>query len=330
MPKLWFSYSTVQGLDADEPYNSPYTIAWHAGRYLRRLALEIGFEFEYRNLDDKTPADIKKGDICIGHTWWDGGFMDQALDSEAYKIILQPYQHHMVSEADIPRLKEMFAKADRLCLITGEYWWDTMGETPFADWKAKAVRVDMAVNPHMHPFSKISWGEAGDRRFLCMGTDRPYKGLDYVADLMQLTGSHLGYYGDAPAQRFQHVPRFTHYGGARLDEAVQVKITKEYDFFITLGRADANPTTLLEAACWGLLPMCNDLSGYYADRPFIGLHTPTTADNILADLDVLDKLQMMKQRDLITRQRVIREYVIRHHSWARFNETIWKVIREVL
>ena len=79
MPKLWFSYSTVNGLDSDEPYNSPYSITWNLGRYLRRCALECGYQFEYRNLDDKSPADLFHGDVVVGHTWWDGGFMDIAL-----------------------------------------------------------------------------------------------------------------------------------------------------------------------------------------------------------------------------------------------------------
>lgn len=330
MPKLWFCYSTVNGLDSDEPYNSPYSITWNLGRYLRRCALECGYQFEYRNLDDKSPADLFHGDVVVGHTWWDGGFMDIALDSPAYKFILQPYQHYMVSEGDIPRLKQMFAKADRLLLITGQYWWDTMKDSPFADWQTKATRIDMAVNPNIHPLSKISWNEPGKRKFLAMGTDRPYKGLDEVAHLMQMSGAHLGYFGNALLERFAHVPSFTHFGGALLNEVRQAHITSEYDFFITLGRADANPTTLLEAACWGLIPLCNPRSGYWPEEPFIGLLDPGTPDADGINLAVLEGLQDMKDRDLYKHQRRIRDYVIRNHSWEKFNRTVWAEIMKVL
>ena len=42
----------------------------------------------------------------------------------------------------------------------------------------------------------------------------------------------------------------------------------QFDFMITVGRRDANPTTVLEAMAWGLVPICTPQSGYQ-DHPGI-------------------------------------------------------------
>ncbi len=325
--RLWFCYSTIYGLDSPEPLNSPYSLTWHVGRFLREKAREIGYAFEYRNLDDGSIDRIGARDIVIGHSLYPDGWMNRALDSQArIKLILQPYQTAMVAESERDWIKALFSKADHLLLITGPYWWDTMEAGPFAEWKGRATRLDMAVNPAVHPISKASWGAPGKRRFLAMGTHNPVKGLDLIADLATLGGFHLGYYGSAPLETFQHVPQFYHYGGAYFTPDVQARITREYDFFISLARADANPTTLLETACWGLLPLCNNESGYWPNSPFIELKL----DDPLFNLAVIEMLQAMPEYRLRQKSLAIRNEIVERHSWPGFCWTIWKEIEKRL
>ncbi|GIV50477.1 MAG: hypothetical protein KatS3mg038_0998 [Candidatus Kapaibacterium sp.] len=63
----------------------------------------------------------------------------------------------------------------------------------------------------------------------------------------------------------------TRYGGVIFTPEANEYFANTYDFFLTCGRADANPTTLLEATSWGLLSFCTPQSGYYPDQPFIGV-----------------------------------------------------------
>lgn len=327
MPTIWFSYSTVAGIDADEPCNSPYTVTWNVGRFLRDKASSLGYGFEYRNLDSDAVDKIGTKDIIIGHTWFPDGAMNRALDSKARaKFVLQPYQPDMVGAGERDWIKALFAKADHLLFITGRHWWDAMPETPFASWRDMATRLDMAINPALHPHSKVHWNAPGKRRFLCIGADIPAKGLDNIAALFRQHRSHLGYYGPAPLERFEHVPQFYHHAGALFTPEYQVGITREYDAFVSLANSDANPTTLLESAAWGLLPLCNAESGYVADQPFMELRR----DDLLFNLEQLDAVQSMEEYELRNRTEAIRAEVVANYNWDKFNATLWAQVEKYL
>lgn len=327
MPTLWFSYSTIYGIDAPEPPNSPYSITWNLGRFLRDKAAERDYAFEYRNLDNCSPVEIGKDDIVIGHSWYPEGFLTNAFKQECKaKFLLQPYQHDIVGRNESWWIKELADKADHLFFVTGPYWWDTMHEGLYGDWKSKATRLDMAINPALHPHSKKTWGKPGKRRVLAIGADVYYKGLDMIADLARCGGFHLGYYGAAPYSRFMHVPQFAYYGGADFTPQVQAQITSEYDFFISLARGDANPTTLLETALWGLVPMCNKESGYWPGEPFVELRK----DDLLFNLCQLELLQQMPEYKLDELSAHIQRQVTERHTWARFCETVWSEMEKWL
>lgn len=327
MPTLWFSYSTVHGLDAPEPPNSPYSLTWNVGRFLRDKALALGYQFRYINLDDTSEPIIWKNDIVIGHTWWPNGFMSHALKSTArLKFILQPYSHEMIGPNERPWLRGLVDHADHCFWVTGPYWYDTMQDGPFGDWKVKSTRLDMAINPALHPHSKTHWNPPGKRKFLAIGVDAPCKGLDLIADLARQGGFHLGYFGNAPFDRFAHVPQLTMYGGREFTPEVQRAIANEYDFFISLARADANPTTLLETASWGMLPMCNQESGYLYEDPFPGLRI----DGPLLNLHQIDQYQNETEWYLKNRVTKIQHEIAERHTWPIFCQKLWAEIEKWL
>src|SRR5690349_11342966 len=137
---LWFSYSTIHGLDAPEPPNSPYTITWNLGRYLREHALCRGYEFRYVNLDDQTPYDVGADDVIIGHSWYPTGFLTNTLHQACRaRFLLQPYQHDIVGKNESWWIKDIVAHCDHCFFVTGPYWWDTMNDGLYGDWKRKAT-----------------------------------------------------------------------------------------------------------------------------------------------------------------------------------------------
>lgn len=325
---LWFSYSynDLNPLEGDEPLSSPYTITYHVARYLRERAVEHGYTFRYVNLDDTTPRDFGADDLVVGHTWWSGGFMHQALAADVRaKIILQPYTAGMVSAGDVDMAKALFAPADHLLLITGRYWFDGLSNSPYAEWRDKATRVDMAVNVANHPYSKTKWGRVNRRAVLAIGADIAAKGLDRVAELARTAGLRLGYFGNASPERFEHAPYFKHHGGVVFTPEVIRQICAEYDFFVTMGDNDANPTTLLETAAWGLIPFCTETSGYYDRYPFPGL-----TGNLSRDWATMDRWQRATDYELSAESERLREIVARDYNWTRFCETVWGKVREYL
>lgn len=327
MPTLWFSYSDLNGLDGPEPINSPYTITWHLGRYLRSHVTERGYDFRYVNLDDCGDYTIGADDVVIGHTWYPEGFITKAFEQPCRaRFILQPYQHDIVGKNESWWIKALADKADHLFFVTGPYWWDTMSKGLYGDWKEKATRLDMAINPALHPLTKTRWNPPGKRSFLAIGADIPYKGLSMIADLARIGGLRLGYYGNAPYERFQHVPQMTHYGGRAFTPDVTAEITAEYDFFVSLAIGDACPTTLLETSCWGMLPFCNDQSGYWPNHPFMELRK----DNMQFNLEQIDYIQRAPEYELRDRADKIRQHVIKRHGWDLFCDTIWEKLTEWL
>jgi hypothetical protein len=322
MYKLYFSYSLMphQSLDGAEPRSAPYSITWNMGRFLRDRAQECGYTFEYVNLDSVEPQSFDASDIVIGHLWHTpNSFIRQALGSSAKTFILQPYSHRMVSEGDVPEYLGLFQKAVHLFFITGEYWYNTMLESPFAALYPNVTRVDMAVNPAQHPFSKTTWNPPGKRGFLCIGADIPVKGLANVAELARIAGFRLGHYGSANPETFRHVPQMTLHGGKDFTPDVIADICKDYDYFLSLASSDANPTSLLETAAWGLIGACTRESGYLNHKPFI----PLKLDDLEFNLSVIDGLQSTSESALHDLSLKMRTIVEEQYAWVKFTATVW-------
>lgn len=327
MPTFWFSYSTIHGLDAPEPPNSPYSLTWNLGNHLRRKATERGYEFRYVNLDDTSDYPIGAEDVILAHSWYPSGFLTNTLDKPVKaRFLIQPYQHDIVGRNESWWIKRIVDQCDHCFFVTGQYWRDTMHEGLYGDWKAKSTRLDMATNPALHPFSKRTWNPPGKRTLLSIGADIPYKGLDLVAELARISGTKLVYYGNAPYERFMHVPQMVHNGGREFSPDVIQQIADDCDAFVSLAIGDANPTTLLETACWGLLPMCNIQSGYWPDKPFLELRK----DDKLFNLRQLDWLQAAPEYELRQRAECIRETVMREHMWAIFCDRVWSEVQQWL
>lgn len=330
MPTLWFSYSFTpeMSFDGPAPLASPYKRTHYLGNLLRAKAAEIGYEFVYRNLDDVSPVTLDPDDIVIGHGWFvPNSFMQQALKQTCRaKFCIQPYTSNMVGDEALPVLYEMFDAADHLFLITGPYWFDTMSDTKFARWHTKATRIENAVDTDAHVFGKTTWNPPGKRAALCIGYPNPVKGLDLTADLARVSGLRLGHCGQAAPDLFQHVPQYTYHGGLKFTPETIKWLCGQYDFFVTMGRFDANPTTLCETAAWGLMPFCTPTSGYWPDQPFAELRT----DDMLFNLEQVDKFQQMSEHELKARQAALRETVLRDFTWERTCGQVWEKMQEWL
>lgn len=327
MKTFWFSYSTIHGLDAPQPPNSPYSVTWNVGNYIRQQVTERGYQFRYVNLDDNSHYDIGEDDVILAHAWHPSGFLTNTLDRKVKaRFLIQPYQHDIVGVNESGWIRNIVDQCDHCFFITGRYWFDTMSGGLYGDWKAKSTRLDMAVDSRLHPLSKTRWNPAGKRAFLAIGADIPYKGLAMIAELARVGGFKLGYYGNAPYERFQHVPQMKHNSGRDFTPDVQALIANEYDCFLSLAKGDANPTVLLETACWGMLPMCNEQSGYHPNDPFMELRKGDT----LFNLAQIDYIQTAPEYELRQRAAAIRERVVREHSWSIFVDKVWSEVEKWL
>lgn len=302
-----------------EPRAAPYSIAWNAARRLRRLAAWRSVPFEYRNLDDARPIPLKNGDVVIGHPWWSipHAPMNRVLDdprTDIYRAVIMPFTPFATTQPD--ELCRYFERADHLFLIQGRYWYyRTFQSTEFphyAQFAPKVTRLDTAINPCLHPFLKRHWNPPGKRRWLLLGHDAPAKGLDYAIRLAAACGAQVGHCGSvtpATAAALDAIGAKRYGGVAFTPDAIEY-LANTYDFFVTCGRADANPTTLLEATSWGLLSFCTPQSGYHLDRPFINI----PLDNIPAAAAIMNTWQYASHTTLLARQTAMR-HALRPFYW---------------
>ena len=95
-------------------------------------------------------------------------------------------------------------------------------------------------------------------------------------------------------------------------------LIQEYDFMITLGSADANPTTILEAMAWGLIPVCSVQSGYVGFPNIRNI----SIDSIDDTLETIKQLQSVSEEQLIKWQRANLTELDNHFNWKRFCDQV--------
>lgn len=330
MPTLWFSYSSggYDMLTCDEPLSSPYTITYHMCRFLNQKAQEFGYTFRYVNLDDTTPQEFGADDVIVAHLWdAPNSFMQQALNADVKaKIILQPYSHGMVSTGDVPRYIDMFMKADELLWVSGEWWFNTMPDSPFAALAPKSTRIDMGINTALHPYSKRHWNKPNERAVCVIGHDTPTKGYRNVAELARVAGFRLGHFGSAAPNTFEHVPHMTYHGGMTFTPDNIARLCDNYDALVCLPLADANPTVLLEAASWGLSVYCSKTAGYLPDSPFRELRL----DDMHFNVQQMRAFQQASEYDLVRNSRALRYVMERDYTFAKMQHAVWQKVSQYL
>ena len=98
----------------------------------------------------------------------------------------------------------------------------------------------------------------------------------------------------------------------------------EHHFLVTVGKADANPTTILEAMAWGLVPICTPESGY--DDPREVINVPL--DDVRTATFVLRRAISMDDGEYSARVRQNWRRLDEHYNWTRFGSQVVTAIRE--
>jgi hypothetical protein len=320
---LWFCYSFPDGVTVDsaEPRNSPYSLSWHVGRFLRDKAQEQGLNFRFVGLQDDASS-VQKDDLCIGHIWHPYGFINSAFEYCEHVFVLQPYTRHFVADTEVGWMNGWLAAAEHIFFITGRTWFDGIPDSPYADYLPKMTRLDMAVNAMAHPYSKHIWNPQGRRAALLVGNDTPAQNWAEAAELARVSGLKIGYCGNALPDIFSSVSQFKHYGGVVFDVQTIETLCKEYDALICLHKESANPTVLLEAAAWGLITYCTPTCGYYPNDPFMELRGGDLAFNWMQMQELQDAPEFMLQ----ARSQATRLVMEAEYHWTKMCDQIWQGI----
>lgn len=276
----------------------------------RTLLDRLGVDHEIRAHDfDRTyRIDPAPGDVLIGHAHPIAHTVfrrSMRHPGWSRRILLEPFN---ADWRQVGFIDDVIDQCDLFLAITGRYWFERT-DGPTARWKPKMVHVDLAVDQTKFPLLRTSVADRGHRRILYIGNDHPGKNLPYLDAIAGAwRNGTIDWAGRG--KPLQHV---TSLGFVDFSTAAGRELISRYDFLITVGNADANPTTVLEAMSWGLVPICTSTSGY-CDEPGI-INVPP--DDVVATCTLLDQLQHAPDAEIEALRAAARQRLDTHFRWDR-------------
>jgi len=281
------------------------------GRNLK-LSLEKFYEVKTYNYDQLKTIHPGNADVLIGH-WHPNPFtvFRMSAHKKGWKRVLalapfcpDPTGWHNAFG------NKIIEKCDRYLAITGNAWMKCLKDSPFQHWEPKIVHVDLAVDRADFPIIKKNFNPAGKRRFLYIGHTAWYKNTSFLENLVEkVPGTFFSWMGGP--QRLKNINRLGKLDFSKVDAH---NVIKEFDFLITVGSSDANPTTILEAMAWGLIPVCSVQSGY---EGFSGIRN-ISIDNMEKAVETINNLQSVPEEQLKKWQQVNLAELENHFNWDRF------------
>lgn len=292
---------------SENKISTPHTI----GRNLK-LSLENFYEVKTYFYDEYLTITPGKADVLIGH-WHPNPFsvFRMSTKKKGWKriIALAPFcpDHSAWQNAFGNKIIE---KCDSFLAISGNAWIKRLKDSPFRHWEPKIIHIDLAVDRLDFPFIKKKFNPSKKRRFLYVGHTAWYKNTSYLEkiakELPDIDFAWIG--GDQSLKNIKCL------GKLDFSSYESKSIVKDYDFLITVGSADANPTTILEAMAWGLIPVCSVQSGY---EGFSGIQN-ISIDNLNDSVKTIIKLQSIPEEKLKIWQNDNLDCIDSHFNWDRF------------
>lgn len=281
--------------------------------------LQAKYRVVYHNWTDRDEIHPEPGDVLLGHPHpsRDTVFRRSSRRRGWRRVImLAPYNSDL---AQVAFADSVVRHCDLFLAITGPYWFDTLDSSPCSHWKPKMVRLDLAVDRSDFPPVKNAFNEPGKRRFLYIGHTRWMKNTPYLSDIARrMPGTEFNWIGpgDDPIRGLTRlvVPSFATQEARRL--------VAQFDFLINVSTADANPTAILEAMAWGLVPVCTPQSGYVGIPSIVNV--PLGDPEAVAE--VLRGLQNAPSERLRSMQDANWALLDAHYNWARFSDQVVEAI----
>tara|TARA_Y100000310_G_scaffold164761_1_gene164527 strand:+ start:1178 stop:2047 length:870 start_codon:yes stop_codon:yes gene_type:complete len=275
---------------------APWSIGNHLAAGLRRAGHQVRqYDWENRACIQPVP-----GDILLGHPHPAPGFVFRNSVCGPWRrvVAMSPWNGSTEYSNNLGYVSD---NVDTLLCICGKYWADKH----FGDGS-----LDMAVDPDDFPTLTREIRPPGDRRMLYIGCTLAIKGPGKIAEVAAMYPGKVGHCG------YGTIPGTTCHGYVDFSTDAGRAVLAEYDFLITLADHDANPTTVLEAMCWGLVPLCSPGSGYVAPDVVV-IDSPS----------VIDYWQQAPTQKLIDRQRLGAALVREKYTWNRFVDRVLEVIQ---
>jgi glycosyltransferase involved in cell wall biosynthesis len=281
--------------------------------------LEFLGKFEHtiaHNYDEVFKINPKEGDVIIGHPHPASyTVFRRSIKNKGWrrKIMLSPFNH---DPRQVGFVDDFIDDVDLYLAITGNYWFKRIKGSQYDRWLPKMRHMDFAVDILSFEKIKIKFGPVGSRRFIYIGNDHPGKNLEFLSKLALACGIEITWAGKGRVY-----PGLKNIGYCDFQSKSGKKIILDHDFLITVGGYDANPTTILEALAWGLVPVCTVTSGYESFEEIINVsgNSIDEAAGLINQLQVIEpeRLRMMSEKGRL---------LAAEFNWDVFHKKVYEAI----
>ncbi len=290
----------------------PHAIGRRVTAGLRQHGYEV-IQSEYHAM---TCIDPEPGNVLLGHIHpFPLTAFRRSLRKPGWKrvILMAPFAHGFAAgKPPYPVFWDTYLRrCDLLLAITGRYWFESLERSIFSHWKPKMVQIDLAVDRTDFPAAKSKFRPPGSRRFVYIGSKAIYKNIRYLTQIARaLPGMEFAWIGSGHTEieGLQTLGR----QDFRTREARQ--LVAGYDFLLTVGSSDPNPTTILESMAWGLIPVCTPESGYVGYPSILNI----PLDDVRGASRELLRLQQLSDESLRSLQRENWQLLDAYFNWDRF------------
>lgn len=286
--------------------SAPDSIGRHVGQRLGARYQVVRYDWQERGVIKPEP-----GDVLLGHPHPAAGTIFRRSAQErgwARVLMMAPYNHDLLQVAyEDPVIRD----CDLFLAITGPYWFDSVPTSPCAHWRPKMIHLDLAVDRSEFPVLVREFRPPGERSFVYVGNTVWFKNTRYLTELgRRMPGVRFAWIGAGDRK----IDGLEPLGRADFSTSEGRAQIAQFDFTVTVGTADANPTTILESMAWGLVPVCTPQSGYAGIPSIINvpLNDPDAAVAVLARLNALPEEQLAAMRAENWR------LLDGHYNWERF------------
>jgi glycosyltransferase involved in cell wall biosynthesis len=288
------------------------------GRELgRRLAAR--YEVIFHDWSDLGAIQPEPGDVLLGHPHpHPDSVFRRSLREKGWRrrLMMAPFHHGDLRQ--IAFEDGIVPQCDQFLAITGSYWFRTIGDSRCSHWRPKVVPLEHAVDRRDFPPLKTSLAESGKRRVVYIGHSGRGKGAPYLSEIAALVPeAEFAWMG-----RGRPIPGVTALGQIDFSSQAGKDLVSKFDFLLTVGNADSNPTTILESMAWGLIPICTPTCGY---EGVAGITNVPNGDPESAAA-IVRRLLFADESDLLAMQSANWRRVDEYYNWDRFAADVTKAI----
>lgn len=299
--------------------SAPWTLGNNLYKYFISKNLKVKV-YKWTSFEKIYP---NENDILIGHAHPNPlTCFRRSMKSKKWKSInlLQPYNE---DPYQMSYINNFINDCHNFFSITGDYWFDRIDQSIFKSWKSKMIQVNMGIERNHYPKLKYNFNKIKNRKFLYIGNDYEFnnfaKNLNYLDKIINLYNHN--FFGIAGNKK---INKSKFYGWLNFKDKKSLKIIENYDFYLIVSKNDANPTTILEAMSWGLIPISTKECGFYQNKGIINL----PLNNVKKSVHILKNLQIKSEKYLINCQKLNYKKLNKDHNWNKIcNKIFTKMMR---